>query len=155
VTICLRDYGAQRSTVHCGTLRHSALSEEDALRTPELAVLCALARRDAPSAKAAFATLRGLPYDRAALYWKAITISLPPSELLILEKQMKRYDNEQDRDFYDKSWSFFPKKFPVMTAILPRSSPPAKAKLRTTPRSTPRTTPRTDGKASGPSASRR
>lgn len=77
---------------------------------PEVAVLCALASRDAPSAKAAISTLRGLPSDRVSLYLQTIASALPPSEALILEKQMQSSED----------WSFFYKKFPNLTAKLGR-----------------------------------
>ena len=57
-------------------------------RIPELAVLCALAHPNAASAKAAIASLRGLPFDRADLYSKSIASALSKSEALTLEKQM-------------------------------------------------------------------
>lgn len=88
------------------------LTEEDARRTPELAVLCAIARRDAPSAEAAIPMLRELPSDRAALYWRAIASALLPSELLTLEKKMQTLEE------WANDWSYFPRKFPRLTAML-------------------------------------
>jgi hypothetical protein len=63
--------------------------KEGSLRIPELAVLCALANGDAPSANVALKMLRGLPSDRAQLYWTAIAKALSPSDLHIMEKKME------------------------------------------------------------------
>jgi hypothetical protein len=70
---------------------------------PELAILSALAHRDAEVAEAAYAGLLELPDDQRKVYWDMILAALPDVARLALEaKMLQKYEYQSDfaRKYY-------------------------------------------------------
>jgi hypothetical protein len=70
------------------------LSEADALRMPELAVLVAIGHPTEETAKRAIAAIKQLPKERAELCFDAIMLELPPAVRKTLEEQQMIEDYE-------------------------------------------------------------